>query len=343
MKKSLIGSDELQQFYNSKFYFSYSGINKLLFSPSWFYNHYILKEQEDSVDSHLVQGRVIHCLLLNPEDFDDEFIVVPGKMPGTSNRTIVDEIFKIHLEGSDNSLTLDKYETAIVDLLEKINLHQKLKTDEARVKKILIPDNISYFEFLKSSQGKTLLDNKTLSYCKECVDSVKQNESIVQLLQLDRKEEDNHLEVYNEELIKIENKIYTDDKIFGFKGILDNVIIDNDAKILFINDVKTTAKPLIDFADSVEYYRYWMQAAIYYQLAFYKWIRDKKDSTEWKINFTFVVIDKYNQVYPFQVSDNTMRNWLRGLRDDIIPVLEYHYNNKDYTLPYDLALGNVKL
>lgn len=343
MKKSLIGSDELQQFYSSKFYFSYSGINKLLFSPSWFYNHYILKEQEDSVDSHLVQGRVIHCLLLNPEDFDDEFIVVPGKMPGTSNKTIVDEIFKIHLEGSDNSLTLDKYETAIVDLLEKINLHQKLKTDEARVKKILIPDNISYFEFLKSSQGKTLLDNKTLSYCKDCVDSVKQNESIVQLLQLDKRQEDTHLEIYNEEFIKIENKIYTDDKTFGFKGILDNVIIDNDAKVLFINDVKTTGKPLTDFADSVEYYRYWMQAAIYYQLAFYKWIRDKENSREWKINFTFVVIDKYNQVYPFQVSDDTMHNWLRQLRDLIIPMLEYHYNNKDYTLPYDLALGNVKL
>jgi hypothetical protein len=223
MKKNLIGSDELQQFYNNKFYFSYSGINKLLFSPSWFYNHYILKEQEDSVDSHLVQGRVIHCLLLNPEDFDDEFIVMPGKMPGTSNRTIVDEIFKIHLEGSDNSLTLDKYETAIVDLLEKINLHQKLKTDEARVKKILIPDNISYFEFLKSSQGKTLLDNKTLTYCKDCVDSVKENESIVQLLQLDRNEEDTHLEVFNEVKVKVENKIYTDDKSFGFKGILDNV------------------------------------------------------------------------------------------------------------------------
>ena len=343
MKKSLIGSDELQQFYNNKFYFSYSGINKLLFSPSWFYNHYILKEKEDSVDSHLVQGRVIHCLLLNPQDFNDEFIVVPGKMPGTSNRTIVDEIFKIHLEGSDNSLTLDKYETAIVDLLEKINLHQKLKTDEARVKKILIPDNISYFEFLKSSQGKTLLDNKTLSYCKECVESIKENESIVQLLQLDKRQEDTHLEIYNEEFIKIENKIYTDDKSFGFKGILDNVIIDNDAKTLFINDLKTTGKALIDFPESIEYYRYWLQAAIYYQLAFYKWIRDKEDSTQWKINFTFVVVDKYNQVYPFQVSDGTMRNWLRSLRDDIIPTLEYHYNNKDYTLPYDLAIGNVKL
>jgi hypothetical protein len=222
-------------------------------------------------------------------------------------------------------------------------LHQKLKTDEARVKKILIPDNISYFEFLKSSQGKTLLDNKTLSYCKECVESIKENESIVQLLQLDKRQEDTHLEIYNEEFIKIENKIYTDDKSFGFKGILDNVIIDNDAKTLFINDLKTTGKALIDFPESIEYYRYWLQAAIYYQLAFYKWIRDKEDSTQWKINFTFVVVDKYNQVYPFQVSDGTMRNWLRSLRDDIIPTLEYHYNNKDYTLPYDLAIGNVKL
>ena len=222
-------------------------------------------------------------------------------------------------------------------------MHQKLKTDEARVKKILIPDNISYFEFLKSSQGKTLLDNKTLSYCKDCVDSVKENESIVQLLQLDRNEEDTHLEVFNEVKVKVENKIYTDDKSFGFKGILDNVIIDNDAKVLFINDVKTTGKPLIDFGESVEYYRYWMQAAIYYQLAFYKWIRDKEDSREWKINFTFIVIDKYNQVYPFQVSDDTMRNWLRGLRDDILPMIEYHYDQKDFTLPYELAVGNIKL
>jgi hypothetical protein len=343
MKKSLIGSDELNAFYNEKFYFSYSSINKLLFSPSMFYKDYVLKQKEESVDSHLVKGRVIHCLLLNPEDFDSEFVTIPGKLPSGNNRMIVDEIFKIHLENSDDSLTLDKYETAIVDLLEKINLHQKLKTDEARVKKILVPDNISYFEFLKSSQGKTLIDQDTLYYCKDCVNSIKENESIVQLLQLDNRKEDTHLEIFNEVPVKIENMIYTDNKKFGFKGILDNVIIDNDAKILFINDVKTTGKNLIDFAESVNYYKYWIQAAMYYQLAFYEWIRDKKDSTEWKINFTFVVIDKYNQVYPFQVTDDTMRSWLRGLRDEIIPMIEYHYDQKDFTLPYELAVGNLKL
>ena len=232
MKKSLIGSDELNAFYNEKFYFSYSSINKLLFSPSMFYNDYVLKQKEESVDPHLVKGKVIHCLLLNPEDFDSEFITVPGKLPSGNNRLIVDEIFKLYLEDSNDSLTLDKYESAIVDLLEKINLHQKLKTDEARVKKILTADNISYFEFLKSSQGKTLVDNDTLRYCKECVESIKENESVTALLQLDESD----LKVYNEVPVKTDQLINGKFQ-FGFKGILDNVVIDEDKKTLFINDL----------------------------------------------------------------------------------------------------------
>ena len=143
----LTGSDELKEFYSKRFYFSYSGINKLLFSPRMFYKHYVLNQKEDSVDPHLVKGRVIHCLLLNEDEFDKEFIIIPGKLPSGNNRMIVDEIFKVHLESSDNSLTLESYQTDIIDLLTKINLHQSLKTDESRVKKILTEDNISYFEF----------------------------------------------------------------------------------------------------------------------------------------------------------------------------------------------------
>ena len=322
MKKSLIGSDELNAFYNEKFYFSYSSINKLLFSPSMFFKDYVLKQKEESVDPHLVKGKVIHCLLLNPEDFDSEFITVPGKLPSGNNRLIVDEIFKLYLEGADNSLTLDTYEAAIVDLLEKINLPQKLKTDEARVKKILTADNISYFEFLKSSQGKTLVDTDTLNYCKECVESIKENESITALLQLDESD----LQVHNEVLVQTDQLINGKFQ-FGFKGILDNVVIDKDKKTLFINDLKTTGKPLIDFPESVEYYRY---------------IADKDDHQEWSIQFTFVVVDKYNQVYPFQVTPKTMKEWMERLNKVLLQVV-YHYEKKDYTLPYELAVENLKL
>lgn len=338
MKKSLTGSDELELFYNEKFYFSYSSINKLLFSPSMFYNDYVLKQKEDSVDPHLVKGRVIHCLLLNPEDFDSEFMLIPGKLPSGNNKLIVDEIFKYYLEGDDNSLTLDKYETAIVDLLEKINLHQKLKTDEARVKKILTADNISYFDFLKSSQGKTLVDQETLDYCKECVESVKSNESVSALLQLDGSD----LKVYNEVPITV-NELIGDKYSFGFKGILDNVVIDEEKKTIFINDLKTTGKPLIDFPESVEYFRYWIQAALYYNLAYFRYLKDKEDKELWSIQFTFVVVDKYNQVYPFQVTAKTMRGWMDRFYNRVMPQVVYHYTERDYTLPYELAVENLKL
>ena len=67
--------------------------------------------------------------------------------------------------------------------------------------------------------------------------------------------------------------------------------------------------------------------------------------TRWigRINFTFIVIDKYNQVYPFQVNPKTMKEWLVDFRNLVLPVLDYHYIEKDYNLPYELALGKIKL
>ena len=46
-------NEELERFYSEKFYFSYSSINKLLFSPRVFYNHYILKQKEDSTETKI--------------------------------------------------------------------------------------------------------------------------------------------------------------------------------------------------------------------------------------------------------------------------------------------------
>ena len=73
----LNGSEELERFYKNKFYFSYSGLNKLLYSPGLFYNHYVLNQREDSTDPHLVGGRVLHCLLFEPEKYDDYFKKYP--------------------------------------------------------------------------------------------------------------------------------------------------------------------------------------------------------------------------------------------------------------------------
>ena len=329
------GSNELDNFYKKDFYFSYSSINKLLFSPRMFYNHYVLKQKEDSTDSHLVIGRVLHCLLLEPANFDNQFAVMTSKIPSENNKKIIDNIFRNYLVNQNNTLTLEDYSKDILTHLLTINLHQSLKTDQQRLDKILTDENNEYFEFLKLSLGKTVIDQTILDNCKMSLDVIKANDDVRALLQLDKIQEDNEIEVYNELIVSMSDKNLP----FGFKGVLDNVVVDHNSKTIFINDLKTSGKSIQDFPESVDYYKYWIQGTIYVMLASEKFLKDKQD---WNVQLTFIVIDKYNQVYPYQVSSESLNKWKIDF-EKIVTQIRWHYDNKQYDLPYDLALGNVKL
>jgi hypothetical protein len=334
MIQTLIGSEELDRFYRQKFYFSYSGINKLLFSPVMFYNHYVLNQREDGTDAHLVGGRVLHCLLFEPDKYDEHFLSLPGKIPTDNQKKIIDNIFKYHLTVGNNTLNLSDYSQDILTQLLTANLYQTLKTDQQRLDKILTPENTEYFEFLKLSLDKAIVDQPTLDGCKVAVEVLKKNSNVRTLLQLDRDEEDKSIEAYNELFVKAD----VDNLPFGFHGVLDNVVVDHNTKTIFINDLKTLGKSIQDFPDSVEYYRYWVQAVIYVLLA-----KEKFSITDdWNVQVTFIVIDKYNQVYPYQVSSETLAKWSESF-DDIVQKIKWHYENRRYDLPYELALGNVKL
>jgi hypothetical protein len=334
----LNGSEELERFYKNKFYFSYSGLNKLLYSPAAFYSHYVLQQREDSKDAHLVAGSVLHCLLFEPEAYEDKFISLPGKLPSDNPRKIIDNIFRIHLSIGNNTLLLEDYSTDILTQLLTANLYQNLKTDQQRLDKMLTEDHKEYFEFLKKSLDRTVVDQPILDGCKAQVEILKTNKDVRSLLALDKAEEDTHIETYNELHIKVDH-----DKLpFGFHGVLDNVVVDNEAKVLFINDLKTTGKSIQDFPDAVEYYKYWIQAVIYLILATDKFLKDKPDVGAWQIQVTFIVIDKYSLVYPFQVSAESMAQWKVDFKE-VIKVVQWHYSQKRFDLPYDLAVGNVKL
>jgi hypothetical protein len=62
----------------------------------------------------------------------------------------------------------------------------------------------------------------------------------------------------------------------------------------------------------------------------------------WTIEFNFIVIDKYNQVYSFKVSNDTLDEWTKRLDLQIVEA-HYHYENRDYTLPYKFVAGEVLL
>jgi hypothetical protein len=308
-----------------------------LYSPRAFYNHYILKQKEDSTDAHLVVGKALHCLLLEPDNFDDYFVMLPGKIPTESNKVILDNIFQKHyLSMNNNSLTLEDFSQDLLNQLLANNLYQSLKTDAQRLEKLITDNNKEYFEFLKTKESKTVIDSAIKAQVDVSVEVLKANSVVMSLLQLDN--DSPGTTVFTELKLQTNSTNFP----FGYKGILDNVVIDENSKTVFVNDLKTTNKAIQDFPNAVDYYRYDIQAVIYNILIYDEFIKNKPNPEEWKIIFTFIVIDKFNLVYPFQVSEQTLANWEANFYD-VIHKIDYHYRHRDYNLPYELAVGNVKL
>lgn len=328
MKKDPIKEEE---FYNKDYSFSYSSLNKLLFSPSLFYKDYILKEREEKTDKHLIEGKLLHLLILEPERLHEKFSIVPTKVPSESLKKVLKVIAACNI--SELSMVDDK---VISDSLQEVGLYQSLKDESKRIAKVRTTECEDYYAFMCDTSGKDIIDNDMLLRAMDRVQIIKNNKQVMDLLFHQTTDfELDPIETHNEKYLKCELNDYK----FGLKGYVDRYIIDHETKQITIVDIKTTSKSLDKFAETVDYYNYWMQAVIYITLVIKS---SEKDITDYKINFNFVVIDNYDQVYVFDVSENTLREWYTGFQKTLEEA-NYHYDKRDYSLPYEFAKGNVVL
>lgn len=324
----------IDKFFDEKIYLSYSAISTLLYSPKVYADKYIDKVKEEKYSEHLLNGKVIHCLLLTPTHFEEEFIVSDVNLPSGNTKDMIDYIYSIR---SDAAPLLKDYSTQILARLVKINLHQTLKEDELRLKKIITPEAINYWNFLIRGKGKNIIDQETFEYCQGAVETLRNDSEILSLLGQDL----NPFNVLENKVVLNEHFLQMDIESlpFGFKGILDNIVIDNIEKVIIINDFKTTSKPLQDFKDSVTYYNYWIQAIIYIALV----QESFKELEGYTIKFNFIVIDGFYNYYIFKVTEPTLDEWLSKFQSDIKPRLLYHFENRDFNLPWELATKKLVL
>lgn len=328
-----------KSFYSNKFYYSYSSLSKLLWNPQVFYQLYVLGLKEEKVEAHLVQGKLIHLLLLEPERFDQEFIVSPASLPTGNLRLVIDRVYRHHVElarNGDPREKLEEFDQAILDIMRDMKYHQSLKTDQQRLDKVLMAEGFSYWGFLKSKGNKTLIDQDIHKFCTDAVEIIKTNRSVCDLLGCSVTEFDN-VEIVNEQMFQMD----IPGKIFGIKGIIDNIVINHDKKTIYVNDLKTTSKDLKDFSESVEYFTYWLQCVIYMIM-----IGRQYDSLitdqGYQVKFHFVVVDRAFQAYAFPVTESTMNKWLDRFKV-ALETAEWHYVNRSYDLPYEFAKGSVVL
>ena len=321
-----------EEFYaNKNFAFSYSSLNKLLFSPSLFYKDYILQDREIRTDKHLVEGKLVHCLVFEPENLNNKFNVVPGKAPSDSVRKILKNMSLY----TDAVKLADVDDKVILDSLIEFNLYQSLKADEARIANVRTSDNEPYWKFLSNS-SVDVINQDTLLDCTAKAEVIKSNEEVMSLFKNQSTDFDlDPISTHAEQYLKSDLDTFA----FGLHGYVDYYTIDTETKTVTICDLKTSGKTVDNFSESVDFYNYWLQAAIYSKMVYDSLGDDRDDYT---ITFKFIVIDKYNQVYVYDVSEKSMVNWAEGL-GGVLKIADYHYSEKNYSLPYDLLIEKVKL
>jgi len=341
--------EKIKEFKEKKFYFSFSSLSKLLRDPKQFHKEYIMNEWEVMDDKYLKEGEILHCLVLEPENFDEKFVVM-GKVIGGGMKIIIDDLFDIHgkqyLKDNPNQIpTLSNFKKEIINLMVKHDLYQSLtdalRKDKAgnmltgndkRLEKAMTQETENYFRVLIEGEKKRIVDIEMVMKTKAKADAILADAKAMKLLT----GESQKVDVRKEMKLQTELTGYP----FGLKGILDCVKIDYEEETIYISDIKTTSATLKDWIESVEKYLYWLQAIIYKELILS--LVPKDNTRPWKLKINFIVVDGKNAVYCFPVSTESLIRWEKRTKG-VLDIGKYHYENQSYNLPYEFELGLVEL
>jgi hypothetical protein len=334
---SLTRMNAESEFYSKPFMLSYSGLNKLLFSPALFYQHYILRQREDTVDKPAIEGKLLHCLLLKPEDFNKEFVLMSSSMPSENPRKVLDKLYEClssaypEIESVYDSEFLNKYDivqATVLELLKEQNLYQSLKTDAQRLDKMLTDANMKYLDYLYQAKRKTVVDQEMYDFATSTVEIIKSQSKIREIMGMDQDSLTTNLKVYNEH----EFAHFMEEYSFGLRAIIDNLVVDHDKKVIRINDLKKTSKSISVFKESIDYYNYWLQAALYTMII--DSVKETSFGVNYPVEFRFIVVDPYMQIAPIRINPLTMVDWTETAIDKL-NVAEYHLKSRDFSLPYE--------
>ena len=331
------------EFFSEKFYLSFSGLSRLIHSPALFYNKYILKQKEME-DASTVEGKLIHCLLLQPDKFDDEFLVTDEGTISGKGKQLVDALFEYVTAGTDKEYwknfdeaslpKMSDFESVILDLTNSLEYFQKMEAT-ARVNKIANdPKLVAYWNNCFQAMRKTIISREMLVNAAGVVQKIQTNPYLRDIMGINTLEMGMNVVAYDEMHLYDE---LDGEYMFGIHGVIDNLVIDHDQKIIRVNDLKTTSKDISRFKEAIDYFNYDLQLGHYATLILnnpmYKTLMDDQGYT---LEVRFIVVDCYAQIATIKLSAETFVAVIERLREKYEQA-NYHLINRDFTLPYEFV------
>ena len=275
----------------------------------------------------LERGTMIHEYILQPEEFQKDYVVWDKSRPASSQQEEFCQALVNSIEIEPNKAVLDAYKKAYSTRgkSEDLMLSEGLKIAST------LKD---YIDFLKANDGRKMIspwDVQMLEKIKHKISSHKLASKII-----NNSYGDNEYENWHEFHINWE---YTTEIAVTVqcKSLLDGLSLNFKTRKAIIYDLKTTAK-LWHFEDSIEQYDYLRQLA-YYKQAVMWYLKNEmeEDPTKWSFEFYIIGIDTTgsNEIRVFKIDAKDVESRNNVIHDALRAIFWHQATGKwDHSREY---------
>lgn len=258
-----------------------------------YHRKYVLGEKIDDQDSKAsVVGRVVETLLLEPELFDNRFMMSSCVSEPTGNMmTFVQSLQKLTEEATNDA---GEVKRTFEEIAKDAYVESGYKISfEKVIERFSGSDAEIYYKELREVKSKelTVITAKDLENAEKIVDELKSNDvtaEVVNLVQSARYDVLNQLQI---EGYSVDSHL--------FKSMMDKVVIDHDKKTIDIYDLKCVWAVENFLEEYYLYRRAYIQGYLYYKAVESLTINQISELSGYKVNYPkFIVCDSTNYYNP---------------------------------------------
>lgn len=267
---------------------------------------------EDETSSSMTKGTMIHEYLLQPEEFQKDYVVWDKSRPSSVNEEKFCQALADSLEIEPNKSLLSAYKAAY----STSGKSDDKILSEAMKKASTLKE---YIEFLKSRDQREMITPYSVTQLMKIKENISNHKAACKLLlPADNKNVFHEFHINWEYISSKYNDI---EFTCPCKSLLDSVTFDYDNKKVILMDLKTTSH-LHNFADAVNMYDYTRQ--LYFYTKALKWYITNElheDGDTWRFEWYIIAIDSFTsdiRVFTFsyaQVYGENVEKVRNAIRD----------------------------
>lgn len=296
-------------YYEDKTRISNSAIGWFLNKGPAYLHKMLTEDVPEEKNPVLEKGTMIHEYILQPEEFQKDYVVWDKSRPSSSQQEKFCQELASSVEIEPDKAVLSAFKAAYSTAGRS---DDKMLSEGLKIASTLK----DYINFLKSNDDRKMISRWDVKMLEKIEQNIKSHKWANVLIGSSTALYD----VYNE--FHINWEITTKKYNIKCKSLLDGLILDKHNKNVVIYDLKTTQK-LWHFEDSMSQYDYLRQLC-YYKMAVEWYLKNElnEDPKEWTFDFYIVGIDTIGsyEIRTFRIDEsvvNTRKNTILSALFDI--------------------------